>query len=102
MGMLSDIYQKIFPSSSGAVDVEALLNERARQAIQPMNWRGSIFDLLQLLGLDGSLRARKALARELYYSGDPNYPASMNVWLHRQVMTKLAQHGGMVPADLRD
>jgi len=26
----------------------------------------------------------------------------MNIWLHRQVMTKLAANGGKVPAELRD
>jgi hypothetical protein len=24
----------------------------------------------------------------------------MNIWLHKQVMTKLAENGGKVPADL--
>jgi hypothetical protein len=44
--------------------------------------------------------ARKTLAQELHYTGDANNSAAMNVWLHAQVMQKLAANGGKVPADL--
>lgn len=84
------------------VDVEAMLNAKAQTAGQPLNWRSSIVDLLKLLDLDSSLQARKELADELGYSGDQNDSASMNIWLHRQVMNKLAANGGKVPADLKD
>ena len=84
------------------VDVEAVLNDMARNHSEKLNWRTSIVDLMKLLGLDSSLAARKSLAQELHYSGDMNDSAAMNMWLHRQVMTKLAQNGGKVPADLRD
>lgn len=84
------------------VDVEQVLNGMAQSSGQQLNWRTSIVDLLKLLGLDGSLQARKELASELHYSGDPNDSASMNIWLHRQVMNKLAANGGKVPADLKD
>jgi hypothetical protein len=57
---------------------------------------------MKLLDLDSSLTARKELAKELHYSGDTNDSASMNIWLHKQVMTKLAENGGKVPADLKD
>ena len=72
-----------------------------RQAPQPLNWRTSIVDLLKLLNLDSSLNARKELADELHYNGDRNDSAAMNIWLHRQVMIKLAENGGKVPAELR-
>ena len=55
---------------------------------------------MKLLKLDSSLAARKALAQELHYTGDTNNSAAMNVWLHAQVMQKLAENGGKVPADL--
>jgi hypothetical protein len=84
------------------VDVEAVLNGMQQQSGQQLNWRTSIVDLLKLLGLDSSLQARKELAAELNYSGDTNDSASMNIWLHRQVMNKLAANGGKVPADLKD
>ena len=84
------------------VDVEAILNDKARQASQALNWRSSIVDLLKLLDLDSSLQARKELAQELNYSGDMGDSATMNIWLHRQVMNRLAANGGKVPADLRD
>lgn len=84
------------------VDVEAILNNMAASSGQTLNWRSSIVDLLKLLNLDSSLQARKELAAELHYTGDSNDSASMNIWLHRQVMNKLAANGGKVPADLRD
>lgn len=84
------------------VDVEAVLNGMQQQSGQQLNWRTSIVDLLKLLGLDSSLQARKELAAELQYTGDTNDSASMNIWLHKQVMRKLAENGGKVPADLKD
>lgn len=137
MGILSNIFGKIFPSSHAApapaspsagnatpagqppsatatpaatapstpmqqVDVEAVLNEKAQNNAQKLNWRTSIVDLLKLLDLDSSLNSRKELAQELNYSGDMNDSASMNIWLHKQVMIKLAANGGKVPADLKD
>jgi hypothetical protein len=84
------------------VDVEAILNNMQQQSGQQLNWRTSIVDLLKLLNLDSSLQARKELAAELHYSGDTNDSASMNIWLHKQVMNKLAENGGKVPADLKD
>jgi hypothetical protein len=84
------------------VDVEAILNKMAQSAGEPLNWRTSIVDLLKLLNLDSSLQSRKELAQELDYKGDTGDSASMNIWLHRQVMNRLAANGGKVPADLRD
>jgi hypothetical protein len=56
---------------------------------------------MKLLNLDSGLSARKELAKELYYTGDMNDSASMNIWLHKQVMQKLADNGGKVPDDLK-
>ncbi len=136
MGILSNIFHKIFPSSHPAVqapttsntgsmqsstatqtapaqgsmpppsapmetvDVEAILNGMPNS--QGLNWRTSIVDLLKLLHLDSSLQSRIDLAHELDYKGSTSDSASMNIWLHRQVMNKLAANGGKVPADLRD
>ena len=145
MGILSNIFSKIFPSShaatapkastpaaatgaaaaptatatatatSGAapaaapvsaaieqVDVEAILNDMAQKSAETLNWRTSIVDLLKLVDLDSSLQSRKELAQELHFTGDMSDSASMNIWLHRQVMNKLAANGGKVPADLKD
>jgi hypothetical protein len=68
---------------------------------QQLNWRTSIVDLMKLLGLDSSLDARKTLAGELKYPGSTEDSASMNVWLHKAVMDKLAANGGTVPDDLK-
>ncbi|GAA4484888.1 DUF3597 domain-containing protein [Gluconacetobacter asukensis] len=89
------------PAPSAPVDVAAILTDLAAKAPQKLNWQQSIVDLMKLLGLDNSLAARKQLAEELHYTGDTNDSASMNVWLHRQVMQKLAENGGKVPDDLK-
>jgi hypothetical protein len=86
---------------SAPVDVAAIMDDLAGKAGQKLDWRKSIVDLMKLLDLDSSLGARKELAKELNYSGDTNDSASMNIWLHKQVMTKLAENGGKVPADLK-
>jgi hypothetical protein len=91
------------PSTPAAtpVDVEAVLTKLAAQNKEKLDWRKSIVDLMKLLNLDSSLAARKELAEELHYSGDKNDSATMNIWLHKQVMQKLAENGGKVPEDLR-
>ena len=85
-----------------AVDVEAILNGMAATNKEKLDWRRSIVDLMKLVGMDSSLSARKELAKELGYSGDTNDSATMNMWLHKQVMRKLAENGGRVPKDLLD
>jgi len=81
------------------VDVEQQLD--AKPGADKLNWRTSIVDLMKLIGLDASYEERKELAAEL---GRTDYEGSAedNIWLHRQVMNKLAQNGGKVPASLRD
>jgi hypothetical protein len=83
------------------VDVEAVLTNLAANNKEKLDWRKSIVDLMKLLGLDSSLGARKELAKELSYTGDTNDSAKMNIWLHKQVMVKLAANGGKVPDDLK-
>ena len=83
------------------VDVGAVLAQMAAARGQPSNYKVSIVDLLTLLGLDSSMTARKALASELHYTGSTDDSAAMNMWLHKQVMTKLEENGGKVPADLK-
>lgn len=84
------------------VDVEKILDDLNAKSPQKLNWKTSIVDLMKLLDLDSSLNARKELAKELNYTGDTNDSAAMNVWLHKQVMSKVAANGGKVPADLKD
>jgi hypothetical protein len=87
-------------SAMSAVDVEQVLTDLASKYNHRVNWRYSIVDLMAILGIDNSLTQRKALAKELGYTGDTNDSATMNIWLHKQVMQKLAENGGHVPADL--
>ena len=131
MGIFSNIYNKIFHHASDAapaatpaaatdapaaaaaaaapapavavpvVDVEVVLVDLASKNAETLNWRTSIVDLMKLLQLDSSLASRKELAQELHFTGDTNDSASMNIWLHRQVMIKLAENGGKVPEDLK-
>jgi hypothetical protein len=84
------------------VDVEAVLSALAARSQQKLNWRTSIVDLMKLLGMESSLAERRELAQELGYTGSTSDTATMNVWLHKQVMKKLAANGGKVPADLLD
>ena len=140
MGVLSNLFSKIFPSTHAAtqsqasgthpqppqqsapqaspasgqqgaprqstappmstVDVEQVLNDMATKNSQKLNWRTSIVDLMKLVGMDSSLDQRKELAKELRYTGDMNDSAAMNIWLHKQVMKKIAENGGKVPQDL--
>lgn len=83
------------------VDVAAVLDELAAEHHEGLDWRHSIVDLLKLLGLDSSLSARKRLAAELHYPGAASDSAEMNIWLHKEVMSELAENGGKVPEDLR-
>jgi hypothetical protein len=90
------------PAPHGSsVDVAAVMNRLAAQSKEKLDWQKSIVDLMKLLNLDSSIGARKRLAQELHYSGDMNDSAAMNVWLHKQVMIKLAENGGQVPKELR-
>lgn len=112
-GAASSSSPKVSPATTGAatgagaasqpqnVDVAAVLNEMASKSGQKLDWRHSIVDLMKLLNIDSSLSARKELAGELNYSGDMNDSAAMNIWLHKQVMAKLAANGGKVPDDLK-
>jgi Domain of unknown function (DUF3597) len=127
MGMFSDLMNKIFhhaavaerpadaasPSRVAAqstsavatavatpVDVEAILTKLASEHKEKLDWRHSIVDLMKLVGMDSSIGARKELATDLHYTGDMNDSAAMNIWLHKEVMRKLADNGGKVPADL--
>lgn len=88
-------------TSINPVDVGALLDGLAAKASEKLNWKVSIVDLMKLLDIDSSLSARKELAKELHYDGDTNNSASMNIWLHKQLMRKLAEHGGKLPEDLK-
>jgi len=123
MGLFNDLMSKIFgtastaapsqPSSAAAsagsggastaaqtVDVAAVLEGLAAKNPEKLDWKHSIVDLMKLVGMDSSFTARKQLAAELHYSGDPNDSASMNVWLHKEVLKKLSENGGKVPQEL--
>jgi hypothetical protein len=82
-------------------DVEAILAKLDDEQDEDLDWKTSIVDLMKLLKLDSSLGARKQLAQELGYTGALDGSAAMNVWLQKQVMTKLAESGGKVPDSLK-
>ena len=82
------------------IDVEAVLTALAAKNPEKLDWRHSIVDLMKLVGMDSSLGARKALAADLKYTGDTNDSATMNIWLHKEVMKRLAENGGKVPQEL--
>ena len=93
------------PAATGStpqtVDAKAVLEGLAAKNPQKLDWQHSIVDMMKLLGLDSSLSNRKELAQELHYTGDTDDSAAMNMWLHGEVMKKLSENGGQVPADLK-
>jgi Domain of unknown function (DUF3597) len=82
------------------VDATAILDGLAAKNPEKLDWKKSIVDLLKLVDMDSSLSARKQLATELHYPGDENDSATMNVWLHKQVLRELSEHGGKIPREL--
>jgi hypothetical protein len=94
-------------SSGGAgapaatVDVAPILDKAVAAKGEKLAWRTSIVDLMKALDIDSSFAARKDLAKELGYTGDSSDSASMNIWLHKQVMAKLAANGGKLPPDIK-
>ena len=123
MGLFNDLMSKIFgtassaapsqpssaPTSAGSggaspaaqtVDVAAVLDGLAAKHPEKLDWKHSIVDLMKLVGMDSSLSARKQLATELHYGGNQNDSATMNIWLHKEVLRKLSENGGKVPPEL--
>ena len=88
-------------TSAQTVDVAAILDKAVAAKKEKLEWRTSIVDLMKALDIDSSLSARKDLAHELHYTGDTNDSASMNIWLHKQMMTQLAANGGKLPSDVK-
>ena len=82
-------------------EVEGMIKKIADGQSEKLNWQQSIVDLMKLLKLDSSLTARKQLAQELGYKGSLDGSAEMNIWLHKEVMTKLAESGVVVPESLK-
>ena len=88
-------------ASAKTVDVAPILDKAVAAKKEKLEWRTSIVDLMKALDIDSSFSARKDLAKELGYTGDTNDSATMNIWLHKQVMAKLAANGGKLPADVK-
>jgi Domain of unknown function (DUF3597) len=84
------------------VDIAAIVDKAAAATGEKLAWRTSIVDLMKALNLDSSLTARKELAKELKYTGDTNDSATMNIWLHKQIMAQLAANGGRLPSDIKN
>lgn len=89
------------PAAISEVDVVKQLEQLA--AGSGLNWKVSIVDLLKLLDIDSSREARNELATELGCPADlMNDSAKMNVWLHKEVLRKIAANGGNIPQSLLD
>lgn len=87
--------------AAAPVDVDGILDFMNDQRDQKLNWRTSIVDLMKLTGMESSLAERKELANELGYTGDTSDSASMNIWLHKQVIARIRADGGQI-RDLTD
>ena len=84
------------PAPAAPVDVDGILDFMNEQRDQKLNWRTSIVDLMKLTGMDSTLAERKELAGELGYTGDTSDTATMNIWLHKQVMQRIRDNGGQI------
>ena len=82
------------------IDIAATLDGLAAKNSEKLDWKHSIVDLMKLVGMDSSLSSRKELAADLHYTGDTQDSATMNMWLHKEVLKKLSENGGHVPAEL--
>ena len=89
------------PAAVQPVDVDGILDFMNEQRDQKLNWRTSIVDLMKLTGMVSTLAERKELAGELGYTGDTSDTASMNIWLHKQVIARIRADGGQI-RDLTD
>jgi hypothetical protein len=87
--------------SAQSVDVAAILDKAVAAQKEKLEWRTSIVDMMKALNIDSSLSARKELAKDLKYTGDTNDSASMNIWLHKQMMAQLAANGGKLPPEIK-
>jgi hypothetical protein len=88
-------------AAATTIDVAPILDKAVAAKGEKLEWRTSIVDLMKALDIDSSFTARKELAKELGYTGDSNDSASMNIWLHKQVMAKLAANGGKLPPEIK-
>ncbi len=84
------------PAAAQPVDVDGILDFMNDQRDQKLNWRTSIVDLMKLTGMESSLAERRELADELGYTGDKSDTASMNIWLHKQVIQRIKDNGGQI------
>lgn len=91
------------PAAAAApIDIVPLLDAAVKKSGQKLDWRHSIVDLMKAVGMDASLAERRELAAELGFKGDPHDTATMNMFLHKALMKRLAENGGKVPAELLD
>jgi Domain of unknown function (DUF3597) len=86
---------------AATVDVAPILDKAVAAKGEKLEWRTSIVDLMKALDIDSSFTARKELAKELGYTGDSSDSASMNIWLHKQIMIKFAANGGKLPPEIK-
>ncbi len=96
-----DIRRGPAPTAISTVDVVKHLEQLS--AGKNLDWKVSIVDLLKLLEIDSSREARNELATELGCPADlMKDSAKMNVWLHKEVLKKIAENGGNIPQSLLD
>ena len=102
MTILGNIVEKVLGGAERKdVDIDAMLAEKAKHNKEHLDWKRSIVDLLKLIGMEGEadFHHRVTLFKELggteHYTGN----AIQNMWMHREVMKKLAENGGKVPPE---
>jgi len=84
--------------TANTVDIVSVLESKASNSSEDLDWRRSIVDLMKLVGMDASYANRKELATEM---GIEDYKGTeeQNIQLHKTVLTKLAANGGNIPTE---
>jgi hypothetical protein len=89
------------PAVVAVPEVDVVKHLEKLSAGSGLDWKVSIVDLLKLLEIDSSREARNELATELGCPADlMKDSAKMNVWLHKEVLKKIAENGGNIPQSL--
>ena len=104
MGLFANLLSKVFGHQTAATSPQSAGTAEPAAAGGPapatVDVTAILVDLMKLVGMDSSLAARKELAKDLSYTGDTSDSATMNIWLHKVVIKKIAENGGKVPNEL--
>jgi len=92
-GKILAFFRDLYHTDMTQEELHAALDERVKEQGEDLDWENSVVDLMKLVGMDSSRKARKKLAIELGYEGEYTGTAEQNIWLHGQVLDGLVKNG---------